>query len=233
MLLALKKMWQLFLLCFLVAHLTQTQVIRLPEWTPATVERFLRLCYLDTVEGTLQELVNLIELCHLYQAEELLTAVVEAVLPLVDTNNALQLYDFGITYSGSLKQRALRETRHHPWEVLTTSSHVAKMNPDAMTELLHDDGLVLEEKQVKDIAQPLHYHAYPLEYSNGPLAGLNSARFSACPFHRPSLPTYHLPSSPFPFPWTSASNGALVIESFCRLLNPSCLSACHCRNYRM
>ena len=78
---------------------------------------FLQLGYGGEVRLGLVKLLLLMELCHLYQTNEMMTAVGRAVLKALDTSNALQLYAFGAMYSQDIKEKAQEYIRHQPAEV--------------------------------------------------------------------------------------------------------------------
>ena len=132
---------------------SQDRAIPLPDVAPATVRAFVRLCYCGSVCGSPEELVALLELCHLYQAQRAVAAVAQALAAGLTPANALQLYAVGCTYAPPLRAKAFAYIGVECEEVFglalqSGSAALAECTRDQLRDLLRRDDLGLREEEV-------------------------------------------------------------------------------------
>ena len=156
---------------------TQRSTITLPDVSPSTVRAFLRLCYCGSTSGSEAELISLLKLCHLYQAQAMVIAVVEALAGGLRAANALQLYAVGCMYSETLKGKALAYISVDSQDVFDLALHddssaLSECTQEQLQELLSRDELGISEEDVYRVV--LKWGRCHQEESQPPLSQLAS-----------------------------------------------------------
>ena len=152
---------------------SEHSTIALPDVSPSTVRAFLQFCYCGSVCTNHTELIALLELCHLYQAQQMVAALGDALAQDLSAGNALQLYAVGCMYSPTLKSRALAYISLESKEVFNMalqsgSTSLAECSKEQLQEVLSCDALGLGEEEVYKVL--LHWGRCHQQDSHPPLS---------------------------------------------------------------